>query len=72
MPTVRASPQPSDLAHLAPPQLRTMLATIHDILWEPPDQEWSPDTLDEIAQVLVSNGIGPRGRSLGDPPATPV
>ena len=41
-------------------QLRTILATIHAILWDPPDQEWSPDTLDEIAQVLVSNGIGPR------------
>ncbi len=33
---------------------RAMLARIHEILWTPrdPDAEWSPDTLDALADVF--------------------
>jgi Fe-S-cluster containining protein len=41
---------------------------IQDTLWPPeePDRQWSPDTLDEIAQVLINIGYGP-----SDPPEEP-
>jgi hypothetical protein len=33
---------------------RRALRRIHDVLWpaEDPDREWSPDTLEDIAQVF--------------------
>ena len=36
-----------------------MLCEIFAALWpeEDPDQQWSPDTLDQIANVFINNGL---------------
>jgi Fe-S-cluster containining protein len=37
------------------------MQALKDTLWPPeePDRQWSPDTMDEIAQVLINAGYGP-------------
>ncbi|MEZ5099636.1 MAG: hypothetical protein R3C15_07525 [Thermoleophilia bacterium] len=45
------------------------IGAIHQILWprDDPGKDWSADTLDEIAHVLVGIGYGPP--QSGDPPS---
>ncbi len=37
------------------------LSLIQSILWpeDDPEESWSPDTLDDIASVMVESGYGP-------------
>jgi hypothetical protein len=62
-PEVAEPPRSGDAVEaLTAGQARDVVAGVADCLWPggEPDQPWSPDTLDEIADLLARFGIGPR------------
>jgi hypothetical protein len=72
--TLVVTPEPADghssddpLEGLTAGQARGVVAGVRDALWPEgdPDHGWSPDTLDEIADLLARSGLGPRPNGGG-------
>jgi hypothetical protein len=44
--------KPLHTSQLSDSQCRTIVATVREILWPTQDHIWSPDTLEQIAEVF--------------------
>lgn len=47
------------LNELSKPQMRLFILAIYNALWNPPDKDWSADTLDEIVAVFQAHALDP-------------
>lgn len=47
------------LGALSNPQMRAFIVSIYNVLWNPPDKQWSADTFDEIVAVFQAHAIDP-------------